>query len=44
MAALQHFAAGFWCKLSFEVSAKDEIEPICSGTYGCFVVDVGKTI
>ncbi|HEY0852479.1 MAG TPA: LysR family transcriptional regulator [Bradyrhizobium sp.] len=31
-------------KVSFDVSAKDEIEPICSGTHGRFVVDVGKTI
>ena len=30
-------------KVSFDVSAKDEIEPICSGTHGRFVVDVGKT-
>jgi predicted thioesterase len=31
-------------KVSFDVSAKDELEPICSGTHGRFVVDVGKTI
>jgi len=31
-------------KVSFDVSAKDEIEPICCGTHGRFVVDVGKTI
>ena len=31
-------------KVSFDVSAKDEVEPICSGTHGRFVVDVGKTI
>jgi len=31
-------------KVSFDVSAKDEIEPICSGTHCRFVVDVGKTI
>ena len=31
-------------KVSFDVSAKDEIEPICSGTHGRFVVDVSKTI
>jgi fluoroacetyl-CoA thioesterase len=31
-------------KVSFDVSAKDEIEPIGSGTHGRFVVDVGKTI
>ena len=31
-------------KVAFDVSAKDEVEPICSGTHGRFVVDVGKTI
>ena len=31
-------------KVSFDVSAKDELEPICSGTHGRFVVDVCKTI
>jgi predicted thioesterase len=31
-------------KVSFDVSAKDELEPVCSGTHGRFVVDVGKTI
>ena len=31
-------------KVSFDVSAKDQIEPICIGTHGRFVVDVGKTI
>ena len=31
-------------KVGFEVSAKDDIEQICSGTHGRFVVDVGKTI
>ena len=31
-------------KVLFDVSAKDEVEPICSGTHGRFVVDVGKTI
>ena len=31
-------------KVSFDVSAKDEIESICSGTHGRFVVDIGKTI
>jgi predicted thioesterase len=31
-------------KVSFDVSARDEIEPICSGTHGRFVVDVRKTI
>ena len=31
-------------KVSFDVSATDELESICSGTHGRFVVDVGKTI
>ena len=31
-------------KVNFNVSAKDNIEQICSGTHGRFVVDVGKTI
>ncbi len=31
-------------KVSFDVAARDEIETICSGTHGRFVVDVGKTI
>ncbi len=31
-------------KVMFEVSAKDEIEPISSGTHARFVVDVGKTV
>jgi predicted thioesterase len=31
-------------KVGFEVSAKDDIEQICSGTHGRFVVDVGKTV
>jgi fluoroacetyl-CoA thioesterase len=31
-------------KVGFKVSAKDDIEQICSGTHGRFVVDVGKTI
>jgi fluoroacetyl-CoA thioesterase len=31
-------------RVSFDVSAKDEIESICNGTHGRFVVDVGKTI
>jgi fluoroacetyl-CoA thioesterase len=30
-------------KVSFEVTAKDEIEPIGGGTHNRFVVDVGKT-
>ena len=31
-------------KVSFEVSAKDNVEQICAGTHGRFAVDVGKTI
>lgn len=31
-------------KVSFDVAARDEVESICSGTHGRFVVDVGKTI
>jgi fluoroacetyl-CoA thioesterase len=31
-------------RVSFDVSAKDDIESICSGTHGRFVVDVSKTI
>jgi predicted thioesterase len=31
-------------KVTFDVAARDEIEPICSGAHGRFVVDVGKTI
>lgn len=31
-------------KVSFDVSAKDEIDPVCSGTHGRFVVEVNKTI
>jgi fluoroacetyl-CoA thioesterase len=31
-------------KVNFNVSAKDNIEQICTGTHGRFVVDVGKTI
>ena len=31
-------------KVSFEVSAKDNVEQICSGTHGRFAVNVGKTI
>ncbi len=30
-------------KVTFEVAAKDEIEPIAAGTHTRFVVDVGKT-
>ena len=31
-------------KVVFEISAKDNIEQICSGTHGRFVVDVDKTV
>ena len=31
-------------KVSFEVTAKDELEPISGGTHGRFVVDVSKTL
>jgi fluoroacetyl-CoA thioesterase len=31
-------------KVTFEVSARDEIEAITSGTHARFVVDVGKTV
>jgi fluoroacetyl-CoA thioesterase len=31
-------------KIVFEVSAQDNIERICTGTHGRFVVDVNKTI
>jgi predicted thioesterase len=31
-------------KVTFEVAAKDEIEPIAGGTHTRFVVDVGKTL
>jgi fluoroacetyl-CoA thioesterase len=30
-------------KISFEIAAKDEVEPIASGTHTRFVVDVKKT-
>jgi len=30
-------------KVSFEVSAKDELEPICAGKHTRFVVDVSRT-
>ncbi len=30
-------------KVTFELSAKDELEPISTGTHNRFVVDVGKT-
>jgi fluoroacetyl-CoA thioesterase len=31
-------------KVSFEVTAKDELEPISGGTHARFVVDIAKTI
>jgi|SRR5215831_1707984 predicted thioesterase len=31
-------------KITFEVSAKDALDPISTGTHGRFVVDVNKTI
>lgn len=31
-------------KVTFEISAKDNLEQICSGTHGRFVVDVNKTV
>jgi fluoroacetyl-CoA thioesterase len=31
-------------KVTFEVSAKDEIDTICSGMHARFVVDVAKTV
>jgi len=31
-------------KMAFEISAKDDIEQISTGTHGRFVVDVNKTI
>lgn len=31
-------------KIVFEVSAKDDIEPTCSGRHARFVVDVDKTV
>ena len=31
-------------KVSFEVSARDELEAISAGTHGRFVVDIGKTV
>lgn len=30
-------------RVSFDVAARDEIEPVCSGTHARFVVDVAKT-
>ena len=31
-------------KITFAVTAKDDLDQICSGTHGRFVVDVGKTV
>jgi predicted thioesterase len=31
-------------KVVFEISAKDDVEQICTGTHGRFVVDVNKTV
>lgn len=31
-------------KVVFEISAKDEIDPISTGTHGRFVVDIAKTV
>jgi predicted thioesterase len=31
-------------KITFEVSAKDNLDQICTGTHGRFVVDVNKTV
>ena len=31
-------------KVAFEISARDELEPISGGTHSRFVVDVGKTV
>ena len=31
-------------KVTFEVAAKDELEPIGTGTHARFVVEVGKTL
>lgn len=31
-------------KISFAISAKDNLETICTGTHGRFVVDVNKTV
>lgn len=31
-------------RVSFEVSARDDLEQVCSGTHARFVADVGKTI
>jgi predicted thioesterase len=31
-------------KIRFSISAKDELDQICTGTHGRFVVDVAKTV
>ena len=31
-------------KVTFDIAAKDNLEPICSGTHSRFVVDKGKTL
>ncbi len=31
-------------KVTFEIAAKDNLEPICAGTHSRFVVDKGKTL
>jgi fluoroacetyl-CoA thioesterase len=31
-------------KVTFEVSARDELDEICSGSHARFVVDIAKTI
>jgi predicted thioesterase len=31
-------------KITFEISAKDNMDQICAGTHGRFVVDVNKTV
>ena len=31
-------------KVTFAITAKDDLDQICSGTHGRFVVDVGKTV
>jgi fluoroacetyl-CoA thioesterase len=31
-------------RISFDISAKDDLEPICTGTHARFVVDKAKTV
>jgi predicted thioesterase len=31
-------------RVVFEISVKDDVEQICTGTHGRFVVDVNKTV